>query len=217
MPLIPKKRFTDREEPKRLFLEKLTTPQAPDEYRLLTFYGVGGQGKSALFHYFQDKRVDQEEKLFSAWAEQHGELPEYRIASVNFRNSRFQTNPAAALMELRHGFIGTGIDFFRFDLAFSYYLGKNASKLTLETEYPSLFRDDHELIFDLISLGSLICPPATAPLTILSTLGPYIHKLKPKNAAWYRSEGQGLARELDSLDQQALADRLPRYLGQDLL
>ncbi len=30
------RKFTDREEPKKIFLEKLAKPQAKDEYRLLT-------------------------------------------------------------------------------------------------------------------------------------------------------------------------------------
>lgn len=210
------KSFTDREEPKRLFLEKLTKPQAADEYRLLTFYGVGGQGKSTLLNHFQDHGVDQAGQTFSVWAKQHSEPPKYKIASVDFKDPVFRASPAAALMELRHGFVSTGIDFFRFDLAFSHYLGKSLSKPGLEEEYRGLAAKDNSLIFDLISLGSLIAPPVGPALSILTTLGRHASKLKPKNRAWYLKEGQQLAYELESLEPQALADRLPRYLGQDL-
>ena len=40
--------FTDREDARERFERALDTPQRADEYRILVWYGVGGQGKSAL-------------------------------------------------------------------------------------------------------------------------------------------------------------------------
>ena len=119
MPLIPEKRFTDREEQRRIFLEKLTIPQAPNEYRLLTFYGVGGQGKRKLSRYFQNLAHDHDNRTFSEWARQQGSLLEYYVAPLDFGTAESR-DPANALFKLRSSLAGTGINFFHFDLAFSY-------------------------------------------------------------------------------------------------
>jgi hypothetical protein len=45
--------FTDREYARRIFLGALDVRQGAEDYRVIVFYGVGGQGKTALCHEFQ--------------------------------------------------------------------------------------------------------------------------------------------------------------------
>lgn len=41
--------FVDREEPKAIYTKAIERLHAHDKVHFLSFYGVGGQGKSALF------------------------------------------------------------------------------------------------------------------------------------------------------------------------
>ena len=211
MPLVAQRRFTDREEPRRSFLAKLTTPQALDEYRLLTFYGVGGQGKSELFRYFQDSKTDQDDLTFSAWAKKHGPLPEYHIAPWSFHVPE-NRDPAEALIKLRSALAKAKIDFFHFDLAFSYYLKAASPNLDMNDEYPELFRGDYALFHDAVDIiGAFV--PAVSALNILSK---HALQLRPKQLRWYQEKGKALEDELKPLDQQELLDKLPIYFGRDL-
>ena len=40
--------FTDRDEERALFTKALTDPQETEEHRVVSWYGIGGQGKSVL-------------------------------------------------------------------------------------------------------------------------------------------------------------------------
>ena len=217
MPLIPQKRFTDREGPRCVLLEKLTTPQTPDEYRLLTFYGVGGQGKSELSRYFQDLAPDHENRTFSEWAKEQVTLPAYRFALLDFGFSE-DRNPAEALMKLRSSLADAKIDCFHFDLAFSYYLAKASPGVTMREKYPNLFSSEHGLFYDLFSLGGSLISELTIsiPLVIIGALGRYAQRHKNKRTDWYNGKGKELEAQLKLLDQQKLLDELPRCLGYDL-
>ena len=46
------KKFTDRDASRKLFLQALERQVSANDYQVLTFYGVGGQGKTALCNEF---------------------------------------------------------------------------------------------------------------------------------------------------------------------
>jgi len=205
------RKFTDREEPRILFLEALSKPQARDEYRLLTFYGVGGQGKTTLVDYFLDNKVDQDNKTFSEWAKTKQNLPNYLISSVDFRQNLYQ-QPQEALMKIRQGFLEAKIDFFNFELAFSYYLKKSNKYHNIETAYPELFRQESSIINDFADVISDFVPG----ITLAKLLIDKVRKIRPKYLTWLENEGLLLEIELNRLNPQELLDKLPRYFGKDI-
>lgn len=211
MPLVAQKRFTDREEQRRSFLAKLATPQAPDEYRLLTFYGVGGQGKSELFRYFQNLKTDQDDLTFNAWAKKRGPLPEYHIAPLSFHILE-NRNPGEALIKLRGALAEAKIDFFHFDLAFSYYLKAASPNLDMKKRYPELFRGDYALFHSAADIVGVFVPA----VTVLNALSKQTLQLRPRQLRWYQKTGKALENELKPLDQQELLDKLTIYFGHDL-
>lgn len=57
---VPQRKFTDREEPQQYFTEALATVNERD-YSILTFYGVGGIGKSRLQQHLKEAHLDKDE------------------------------------------------------------------------------------------------------------------------------------------------------------
>lgn len=216
--MLFEKRFTGRDKERRIFLEALKTPQAPNEYRLLTFYGVGGQGKSELSRYFQNLVRDHDGLNFSEWANKQGNSPEYHVAPLDFGFVESR-DPAEALFKLRGALTlaGAKIDFFHFDLTFSYYLAKASPGVDMRQRYSVLFSDTHSLFYDLILFGTLVPEPTiSVPSMIIGTLGKHLQNYKSRQRDWYNSEGKRLEAQLKLLDQQKLLEVLPKYLGKDL-
>ena len=231
MSLLPAKLFTDREIPKQTFLDALITPQAQNEWRIITFYGVGGEGKSALYNYFQDRREDQEGLYFSQWAAKQAIIPEYKIASVNFAELSFLQSHEA-MMQLRQDLVGSGIDFFNFDLAFLYYFKKQYPHEDIQDRYQKLFQTKKELISDITSVvGDLVGAGEEiaeagkelasdshlgTAIGILATLSKYAQKLRPKYRNWYQEEGQQLAFDLEQMEHEEVLRKLPDRFGDDI-
>ncbi|HIP83245.1 MAG TPA: hypothetical protein EYH19_06690, partial [Desulfocapsa sulfexigens] len=60
--------FTDREEPQRYFQEALAEIRQR-EYSLLTFYGVGGIGKSCLSQHLKQAHLDKDDSSIYSWVD----------------------------------------------------------------------------------------------------------------------------------------------------
>ena len=217
---LPQHKFTGRKEYIELFLDKLITPQSKNEYRLLNFYGVGGQGKSALFDYLQDSGpLDQDGKRFSELVKQKSKAFDYKLALVDFNNSLYRQS-FEALIKLRIDFLGSGIDFFRFDLAFTIYLARVYPHMDMMAKYAKLFRGDNEYLYDFANIASvgvaIVNPPAALAITLVATLGKHLNRLNPKQKSWYLTEGKTLENQLNNISEQDLLDQLPALLGEDI-
>jgi len=118
--------FAGREEI-QLFFNQYSSPQSANEYRILNYYGIGGQGKSALCNQFEEYLKEQVKDNHIAWAK------------VDFQDvSKQQAIPA--LLALRCQLAATGeIRFPAFDTAFARYFSKTEAGKELTNSHPELF------------------------------------------------------------------------------
>ncbi|MBN8552301.1 MAG: tetratricopeptide repeat protein [Caulobacterales bacterium] len=202
--------FTDREDHRARFGRALDDVQALDVYRVVTWYGVGGQGKSAL----QAEFGRMLERARGQWVNARGR----RLASglVDLENPA-NRNPAQALLSLRlqlaeHG----GLTFPAFDLAFARYFSLDQPGKDIRATHPELFRAGSEVLSDVLGLAEDVANviPGYAFLT------KYGAKLAARGAeamqTWWDRRGRALLVGIDELSIDQLAGALPKYLGYDL-
>ena len=103
------RQFTDREMPQQIFTDALATVNQQN-YSILTFYGVGGIGKTRLQEHLQQAHLDQDENSL--------------YSKVNFQNPD-NRQPYRALRTLVKNFTGEPkIAFNAFGLAYMQYWEK---------------------------------------------------------------------------------------------
>jgi tetratricopeptide (TPR) repeat protein len=195
--------FTDRDEARELFAQQGAAPQQQDEYRVLNFYGVGGQGKSALCGQFEkhlDSLPNSEERQL-AWAK------------INFEDSN-KRNPIAALMALRLQLAANGKLWFpAFDTAFARYFAITQAGRNLETSYPELFQQSHDLLQGLATVAESV--------TGLALLGNIIERLQKVDEKrilrqWMKRRGAELLTGLENFAPHELESKLVEFLGADV-
>ena len=195
--------FTDRDEARELFAQQCAAPQQQDEYRVLNFYGVGGQGKSALCGQFE-KHLDSlpnNEDHQLAWAK------------INFEDSN-KRNPIAALMALRLQLAANGKLWFpAFDTAFARYFAITQAGRNLETSYPELFKQPHDLLQGLAATAE-----ALSGLPLLGKALERLHKADEKRILqrWMETRGTELLTGLEGFSAYKLEDELPSFFGADV-
>ena len=194
--------FAGREEEKQLFFDQYSSPQSANEYRILNYYGIGGQGKSALCNQFEEylkKQVKDNHHI--AWAK------------VDFQDvSKQQAIPA--LLALRYQLASTGeIRFPAFDTAFARYFSKTEAGKQLENSHPELFSQPHDILHDVADVASEL-----DGVPGLGWMLKHINKAKQKSYLkdWMKRRGKDLLAGLDVLSDQDLAIKLPTYLGADI-
>ncbi|MDD5392988.1 MAG: hypothetical protein PHE17_08235 [Thiothrix sp.] len=141
-----KRIFTDRDEARALFATQYSTRQAADEYRVLNFSGIGGQGKSALCGQFEQylQTVPTSDTQQHAWAK------------LDFEDGN-KRHPIAALLALRLQLAETSKLWFpAFDTAFARYFAITQAGRNLETSHPELFRQPHDLLQSLASIAETV-------------------------------------------------------------
>jgi hypothetical protein len=209
-PLVPKikiqsnkaqRKFTDREEPRKLFENNLDCFQGDSAYRILNFYGVGGQGKSALCEQFQ--LIVQEKR------KTQGQLD---FAKVDFENSEHRLS-INALISIRVQLANKlKIPFPAFDTAFSKYFTFSYPEKNIKEFHPELFSQPDGVINDLSSiLGDIF-----TELPGLNLLYKYSKGLSGYLNDWLQRRGNNILKNLDKLDGHKLCEALPVYLGDDL-
>lgn len=196
--------FTDRDEARNLFAQQCAAQQRQyDDYRVLNFYGVGGQGKSALCGQFE-KHLDSlpnSENHQLAWAK------------INFEDSN-KRNPIAALMALRLQLAANGKLWFpAFDTAFARYFAITQAGRNLETSYPELFKQPHDLLQGLAATAE-----ALSGLPLLGKALERLHKADEKRILqrWMETRGTELLAGLEGLSAYELEDKLPGFFGADV-
>ena len=209
---VAKREFTDREQSRDSFLNALETPQpvcydehGNDVYRALTFYGVGGQGKSALYRHlnnFLEKRANQQTQMVAH-------------ASLNFEEGQGKyLNIAEALLKLRLELKRRGgFECPHFDLAFTRYFALSRPGANIREAYPELFRGGSELIDDIL----LVAGDALSEVPGFGLLLKYGNRLGHWKKEQDDRQGLPLLHDLDSKDQTQLLQDLPSYLGADLV
>ena len=127
--------FTDREEPIARFKQALGQPQSREQYRVLVWYGVGGQGKSRLCRKMQ-QHLEEKEVLATA--------------SLDFDIIE-DRQPVWALLKLRGDLKKNGLHSPTFDLAYLRYFNLQNPGKDIRAVHPELFRrGESEIANDLL-------------------------------------------------------------------
>lgn len=191
------KEFTDRVEPRKVFWKTYEEKQS-DKIDVITYYGMGGIGKSTLLR-----------KLLSELKEKNSET---RYAFVDFDKLNNYNNDILEILRYVEGNLKGKYKFSfpLFDLVSYTYevkMGKNATK----PELSSIFDENEELSFltDVISEIPLI--GTISKVICLSE--------KAKNLLQNRIESNKLKSKLGNIDNMEPADiyeNLPYYFAIDL-
>ena len=198
------RRFTDRDEPRQRFRQALQE-DPPPHCRVLVWYGVGGQGKTALRSEFQTL----------IQAARQSKTQDIALAVVDFERPRPRHDPVDAMLHLRIGLAVDGLGGFpAFDVAFAELFRREYPGEDLRARHPQLFRKYRsEQMVGLLELAEDIAdeiPGATL-----------IYKLGTRLVGWARewwatAEAKQLVGEIQALPAHRLRERLPAYLGADL-
>jgi tetratricopeptide (TPR) repeat protein len=194
--------FTDRDAPKAQF-DQARAELPPDQHRLLVFYGVGGQGKTAL----------RRELLRRLAAEQPRR---HRFGAVDFHVESFR-DPPRGLLELRRRLRASGKLLTPvFDIAITRYWERAYPGEDLTRALGDLLNDPDGFLGGTADagrewLGLAEELPAGIGLG-LKVLQRGRQHLKRRNA----ERACASLADLEHLEADQIAERLPWYLGLDL-
>jgi tetratricopeptide (TPR) repeat protein len=207
--------FTDREDARAVFLKAVQTAQARDEYRVLNWYGIGGQGKSALCNELREtlKRLQEDHSILSVYRV-------FRWGLVNFEDPTMrQLETATLALRLQLARDG-GISFPAFDVAFARYFALINPGVDMRQRHPELFKSDSEILGDLIDWSKEGIEASTTVASIFlpgaNILYKYGARLAGRLAEWWERRGKQVLEGLDDLNADQIRQRLPTYLGADL-
>lgn len=202
--------FTDREDARARFSRALDEAQPVDAYRVLVWYGVGGQGKTALQAEF-GRMID---RARGHWVN----VKNRRLASalIDLENPA-NRNPAQALLSLRLQLAEHGaLRFPAFDLAFARYFSLDQPGKDIRAVHPELFRHGSEILGDVLTVASDVANVIPG----YGLLAKYGSKLAARGAeslyGWWNRRGRSILAGLDEMSVDQLAGALPKYLGHDL-
>jgi hypothetical protein len=194
--------FTDRDAPKAQF-DQARADLPPDQHRLLVFYGVGGQGKTAL-------RRELMRRLAAEQPRRH------RFGAIDFHVETFR-DPPRGLLELRRRLGASGkIRMAVFDVAIARYWERAYPGEDVTRALGDLFSDGDGILSELAQSGRDALDLAEdVPFGV--GLGV---KLINRAHRWLKDRGAQRAcaalAELPALEADQIAERLPWYLGLDL-
>ena len=212
---VANREFTDREDARGAFQNAVVDAQPVDAYRVLHWYGVGGQGKTALTREFL--RIARDETLLPGWT--------LATALVNFDDIRLR-HTAEALLSIRLQLAeAVGNRFAAFDTAFARYFTLTNPGINIRQRHPELFRGENDLLNDLVDwsespVGEAAKETASAVAGALvpglNVLFKYGSRLAVKSKEWLDRRGKVVLAGLDQLNPDQIAERLPTYLGADI-
>ncbi len=194
--------FTNRERPIALF-DQARADLPPDGYRLLVFYGVGGQGKTALRRELTKRLADEEPRR-------------HRFGAVDFHVETYR-NPAPGLLELRRQLRESGrIRTWVFDAAIARYWALAYPGEDLNQALGDLLNDADGIRGDWAESGrDLLDAAEDVPLGVGQTV-----KVINRIYRWHKARGAqrvcAALTDLPNLEADQIAERLPAYLGLDL-
>lgn len=212
--------FTDRDDAKELFDNACV--QSSVNQRVLKWYGVGGQGKSALGREFSRRFQRKREAARNKPSGLRMGLAQIDFEDVN------QRRVDAALLSLRLQLsAATGIRFPSFDTAYARYFALSSPGVKMRERHPELFRGgENELLDDLLDwseggIGELVTDAAKATTDLvlpgLNILYKYGARLTGHLRDWWDQRGKKVLQGLDDLRPDELLERLPSYFGADIV
>ncbi len=196
---VATKQFTDREFPRDVFrrkLEELVSRRrsSPSKYHVITYYGVGGVGKTSLQNQLKHDLTTK--------------IPRAVCASLDFQDQTVHT-PARALLELMRTIQGQyKIKFPHFEAAYSlYFYKRNPDIIYNKRQLPYL--DELSLVGTVVS--------ALDGMGIIGSVTGIVSLLYQSAQKW--GLHQDARRELSILETYSarqIEERLPAFLAFDL-
>ena len=203
---IASRRFIGRRVESELFRSALLRPQQKDEYRILNWYGVGGQGKSALSREFMRLAEAQNPKVASA-----------RINLEDPRLRRIDEALLSVRLQLSRSF---GHRFGAFDTAFSRHYVLTNPGTDIRAKHSELFRGENPLLDDLLDWSEAGLEAAVDGIALavpgINLLYKYLSRLSARTREWFERRGKVVLEGLDRLPPDEILERLPTYLGADI-
>ena len=185
------KEFTDREEPRKVFWDAFENKKDnKDEINVITYYGIGGIGKSTLLR----KLISELEVKYS----------NAKYAFIDFEKFENYNNNIFEILK----YLETNLTFFDL-VAYTYEvkMGKNATK----PELSSIFDENTELSFLKDVIGEI---------PLIGTISKVIYfSDRAKNLLQSNLKNNKIKMELQSVDNMTsseIYDKLPYYFAMDL-
>src|SRR5215470_3917706 len=154
--------FTDRDDARAVFLEAVQTAQASEDYRVLNWYGIGGQGKSALCSDLREtlKRLQQDHSILTVYRD-------FRWGWANFEDATMRQLETATLALRLQLASGGGMSFPAFDVAFARYFTLINPGVDMRQRYPELFGSDDEILDDILEWSKELVDASTTVASFL--------------------------------------------------
>ena len=209
--------FTNRNRAKQQFLAALDNRQGTDRYRALNWYGVGGQGKTALLEEFERILQQRSEDCRARKA------PRLGYALIDFENPNNRAI-ATAMLSIREKLRETaGLHCPTFEAALLRYFMMSQPGTNIKDLRAQFFHTGSDVLDGVIqALGAAAeLGAAVQPLPGFGLLSKYGAQLAGKAChafyTWWNKRGIRSFVEIEGLSQDALLRRLPTYLGADLM
>ncbi|ALS74138.1 hypothetical protein AUC31_02195 [Planococcus rifietoensis] len=191
--------FTDREEPTKAFMDAVDE-KIQERYKVLTYYGVGGIGKSRLL-----RELDRKLELRD---------PFIVKTILDFKEEKHRT-PSEAMIWLREELKKQHhIKFTSFDLAYIIYWKKLNPQVSMKAKDEALpFLEEGSFIGEVIHQLENVPVAQWFPKTLkfISGIAKYKEILQ-----WWMGNGKAILEQLQDLLPHEIEERLPAYWAADL-
>lgn len=192
--VVAQRKFTDREEFQESFKKAVADIDTQD-YNILTFYGVGGVGKSSLQKHLKEEHLDKDENSIYSW--------------VNFEEASHR-NPYKAFRTLANNFKSKfKIPFTVFDLAYMIYWSKAFPEYQIKKEGLPFLEEGSQLS----NIVGIFSDAGGIAGTVIGTLGYVFDKAKEFSFdATIRDE----LKKLNALEANEIEERLGEFFAYDI-
>lgn len=191
--------FTDREEPTKAFMDAMDE-KARERYKVLTYYGVGGIGKSRLLREL-DRKLELRDPLIVK-------------TILDFKEEKHRT-PSEAMIWLREELKKQHhIKFTSFDLAYIIYWKKLNPQVSMKAKDEALpFLEEGSFIGEVIHQLENVPVAQWFPKTLkfISGIAKYKEILQ-----WWMGNGKAILEQLQDLLPHEIEERLPAYWAADV-
>jgi tetratricopeptide (TPR) repeat protein len=193
------RQFTDREEPRRSYINAFQS-LTNDQYKVLVYYGVGGIGKSRLqkeLHHMTSSLDDSAIKV-----------------TIDFREEKHR-DPSEALIWFRQQLSKEhNIKFTTFDLAYAIYWSRMKSQITMKTERKMIpFLEEGNFVAELVTQLEHLPVVQWIPKTLklIDGLANYREVMQ-----WWNGIGKEILADLKDMHPKDIEDMLLVYWATDL-
>ena len=200
------KQFTDREEPRETFRRAFTYGREhPDEFNVISYYGIGGFGKSRLIH-----------ELMSSLSCRNERVSELQRTVYTLYDFEEGTGRLSCLTHMKNKLKKQGLEFPLFEAAEIAFNEKSGIPMYQNVQENTLLNNP------ILAVTAEFIPGAKNVLEImrsgkdaLGEIGKYFRRLKK----YWNVDEQELTKEIgyiSTLEAKNIEEQLPYYFAKDL-